>query len=187
MGEPMESKSLTTIKPPSSQSTQAGQYLTFALNGETYAIGILNVKEIIDFGDLTEVPMMPSFIKGVINLRGRVVPVIDLTARFGHGVTQIAKRTSVIIVEIDDTAAGENGEMLQNIGIMVDAVNEVVDIAQDEIEPPPSFGTRIRADFISGMAKRNSKFMILLAADQVLSIEEMVNIGHPPHTNGVLG
>ncbi len=183
MGELMESKDLATTRPPSSHSAQAGQYLTFALNGETYAIGILNIKEIIDFGDLTEVPMMPSFIKGVINLRGRVVPVIDLTARFGHGVTQIAKRTSVIIVEIADPAA--DGEMLQNIGIMVDAVNEVVDIGPDQIEPAPSFGARIRADFISGMAKRNNKFVILLAADRVLSIDEMAGIGHISQTDGV--
>ncbi len=185
MGEQMESKGLATIRLPVSQSAQAGQYLTFALNGETYAIGILNIKEIIDFSDLTEVPMMPCFIKGVINLRGRVVPVIDLSARFGHGVTQIAKRTSVIIVEIADTTAEGNDETLQSIGIMVDAVNEVVDIFQDEIEPAPSFGTRIRADFISGMAKRNSKFVILLAADRVLSIEEMADIGHTSKTSSV--
>lgn len=151
---------------------EAGQYLTFVLGGEVYALGILNIKEIIDYGNLTDVPMMPAFVKGVINLRGSVVPVVDLQVRFGKGATQIAKRTGIVIVE---TAAGE-GEEQQDIGIIVDAVNEVIDIAQSEIEPPPTFGTGIRPDFINGMAKRDGKFVILLNVDKVLSIEEMANL-----------
>ncbi len=157
-----------------SQSTAAaGQYLTFVLAGEIYAFGILNIKEIIDYGNLTEVPMMPSFVRGVINLRGSVVPVVDLSARFGKGNTQIAKRTGIIIVETvhDGEDSGQ-----QDIGIIVDAVNEVVDINQQEIEPPPSFGAGIRPDFITGMAKRNNRFVILLNVDRVLSVEEMVNL-----------
>jgi len=149
----------------------AGQYLTFMLGGETYALGILNIKEIIDFGELTEVPMMPSFVRGVINLRGAVVPVIDLAARFGKGDTVIVKRTAIVIVEIVN-----DEHTRQDIGIIVDAVNEVIDIGQADIEPPPSFGIGIRLDFISGMAKRGAHFVILLNVNKVLSVDEMAAI-----------
>ncbi len=153
----------------------AGQYLTFVLGGEVYALGILNIKEIIDYGQLTEVPMMPSFVRGVINLRGSVVPVIDLMARFGKGVTQIAKRTGIVIVE---TAASDaEDDHSQDIGIIVDAVNEVVDIGTQDIEPPPSFGAGIRPDFINGMAKYDSSFVILLNVNKVLSVDEMAALG----------
>lgn len=155
-----------------SQLAGAGQYLTFVLGGETYALGILNIKEIIDYGNLTEVPMMPAFVRGVINLRGSVVPVVDLSARFGKGSTQIAKRTGIVIVETGDQADDNQ----QDIGIIVDAVNEVVDIGEREIEPPPSFGTGIRPDFISGMAKRNGRFIILLNVNRVLSVDEMTDL-----------
>ena len=148
----------------------AGQYLTFVLGGEIYALGILNIKEIIDYGHLTEVPMMPAFVRGVINLRGQVVPVVDLLARFGKGCTPIAKRTGIVIVETGNDAEDASQ---QDIGIIVDAVNEVVDISQQEIEPPPSFGTGIRPDFINGMAKRNDGFVILLNVNRVLSVDEM--------------
>lgn len=151
-----------------------GQYLTFMLGGELYAIGILNVKEIIAYGDLTEVPMMPEFVRGVINLRGSVVPVIDLQSRFGKGNTAIAKRTGIVIVETG--ALSGDDEAHQDIGIIVDAVNEVVDVAQQDIEPPPTFGAGIRPDFISGMAKRNGRFVILLNTDKVLSVEEMTSL-----------
>jgi purine-binding chemotaxis protein CheW len=151
------------------EAATAGQYLTFVLGGEMYALGILNIKEIIAYGDLTEVPMMPSFVRGVINLRGSVVPVIDLMARFGKGSTRIAKRTGIVIVE----TGADSDDKQQDIGIIVDAVNEVVDIGQQEIEPPPSFGTGIRPDFINGMAKRNGRFVILLNVNSVLSVDEM--------------
>lgn len=151
-----------------------GQYLTFMLGGEVYALGILNIKEIIDYGDLTEVPMMPSFVRGVINLRGSVVPVVDLAARFGKGTTTVAKRTGIVIVEA--SSGTDDDEKKQDIGIIVDAVNEVVDISQNEIEPPPSFGAGIRPDFINGMAKQNGRFVILLNVDRVLSVEEMANL-----------
>jgi purine-binding chemotaxis protein CheW len=156
------------------QTARAGQYLTFVLGGEVYALGILNIKEIIDYGQLTEVPMMPGFVRGVINLRGSVVPVIDLSVRFGKAGTQIGKRTGIVIVETYDE--DEAGESRQDIGIIVDAVNEVVDISQDEIEPPPSFGTGIRPDFINGMAKRNDRFVILLNVSRVLSVNEMATL-----------
>jgi purine-binding chemotaxis protein CheW len=159
--------------PKTLENATAGQYLTFVLGGEIYALGILNIKEIIDYGNLTEVPMMPNFVRGVINLRGSVVPVVDLQARFGKGNTHIAKRTGIVIVE---TAKGENDDSQQDIGIIVDAVNEVVDINQQDIEPPPSFGTGIRPDFINGMAKRNGHFVILLNVNRVLSVDEMANL-----------
>lgn len=154
-------------------TAQGGQYLTFALGGEIYALGILNIKEIIDYGDVTDVPMMPNFVRGVINLRGSVVPIVDLAARFGRGVTQIAKRTGIVIVETVDTDMEAQEEIVQDIGIIVDTVNEVIEIDAMHIEPPPAFGARIRSDFINGMAKNNNRFIILLNVNRVLSVEEM--------------
>jgi purine-binding chemotaxis protein CheW len=153
-----------------------GQYLTFLLNGETYAVGILSIKEIIAYDRLTEVPMMPHFIRGVINLRGRVVPVVDLLSRFNQGATILAKRTSIVIVETQ--GQGEDGSQhVTDIGIIVDAVNEVVDIAEGMIEPAPSFGAAIRPDFIIGMAKQDGKFIVMLAVDTVLAVDEMTALG----------
>lgn len=143
------------------------QYLTFALGGEMFAVGILHVKEIIEYGNLTEIPMMPTFIRGVINLRGAVVPVIDLAARFGGKATEVGRRTCIIIVEVPE------GDSRHDIGIMVDAVSEVLEIPGSEIEPPPSFGAKIRADFIFGMGKVAGKFVIILEINKVLSVEEI--------------
>jgi len=147
------------------------QYLTFMLGGEIFAIGILGIKEIIEYGQLTEVPMMPGFIRGVINLRGSVVPVVDLSCRFGRHSTEVTRRTCIVIVEV------RAGEGQQDIGIVVDAVNEVLEIPQDQIEPPPTFGAKVRADFISGMGKVDGHFVILLSVDRVLSVEEMSQLG----------
>jgi purine-binding chemotaxis protein CheW len=143
------------------------QYLTFMLSGETYAIGIVRIKEIIQYGQLTEVPRMPAFIRGVINLRGAVVPVIDLSARFGKQPTEIGRRNCIIIIEV------EVGEETQSVGVMVDAVNAVLEIPNSEIEPAPTFGTNIRADFIGGMGKINGKFVIILNIQHVLSMDDM--------------
>ncbi|MBS0542813.1 MAG: purine-binding chemotaxis protein CheW [Proteobacteria bacterium] len=143
------------------------QYLTFSLGGEVFALGILNVKEIIEFGSITEIPMMPAFIRGVINLRGAVVPVIDLSARFGGRTSAVSRRTCIVIVELG------SGEDRQDLGVIVDAVNEVLEIPRGDIEPPPSFGARIRADFIQGMGKVNGDFVIILNVERVLSTEEM--------------
>lgn len=149
---------------------QPQQYLTFSLGGEMYAVGILNVKEIIEYGNLTEIPMMPNFIRGVINLRGTVVPVVDLAARFGARPSVIQKRTCIVIIEIPQD------EYRQDIGIIVDAVSEVLEIPPAEIEPPPTFGAKIRVDFIAGMGKVNHKFVIILNIDKVLSIDEMAEL-----------
>lgn len=143
------------------------QYLTFMLSGEMYAIGILAIKEIIEYANLTTVPMMPACIRGVINLRGAVVPVLDLAARFGKAPTAVTKRTCIVIVEV------QTGGERQDVGVVVDAVNEVLDIAISDIEPPPTFGARIRTDFIHGMGKINGRFVILLDVDQVLSVDEV--------------
>ena len=158
----------------------SSRYLTFRLGGELFALGILDITEIIEYRPLTEVPMMPAFIRGVLNLRGRVVPVVDLAARFGRGPTQVARRTGIIIVETADTGGtdGDGGDRPgQDFGIVVDAVNEVMHFGEDDIEPPPAFGAGIRSDFISGMAKRGGDFIIVLDVSQVLSVNEMVQLG----------
>jgi purine-binding chemotaxis protein CheW len=150
------------------------QYLTFMLGGETYAMVILAIKEIIEYGSLTQVPRMPTFIRGVINLRGAVVPVIDLSARFGKAATQVTRRTCIVIVEV--AAGNDEQHDTQVVGVMVDAVNAVLEIAPHEIEPPPSFGAHIRADFMSGMGKVNGKFVIILNIHHVLSVDEMATL-----------
>ena len=145
------------------------QFLTFNLGEEMFAIGILSIREIIEYGQLTEVPLVPQFIRGVINLRGSVVPVIDLSVRFGRPACQVTKRTCIVIIE----TAHEEGQHGQQMGIVVDAVSEVLDIPASDIEPPPEFGARIRIDFISGMGKINGKFVVLLDVNRILSIEEV--------------
>ncbi len=147
------------------------QYLTFSTGGELFAIGILNIKEINEYGNLTTIPMMPSFIHGVINLRGSVVPVIDLAVRFGRAPTRIARRSSIIVIEVRDEAGARH-----DIGVLVDAVHAVLEIADADIEPPPMFGARIRTDFIHGMGKVADKFIILLTVDKVLSVDEMAQL-----------
>lgn len=129
------------------------------------------MKEIIEFGSITEIPMMPGFIRGVINLRGAVVPVIDLSSRFGGHPTPISRRTCIVIVELQED------DQRQDIGVVVDAVSEVLEIPHSEIEPPPPFGAKIRADFIHGMGKINGRFVIILNIAKVLSIDEIALLG----------
>ena len=169
-------QTLPTTAYGSQEQEETQQYLTFMLSGETYAISILRIKEIIQYGQLTEVPRMPDFIRGVINLRGAVVPVIDLSARFGKQPTQVGRRNCIIIIEVDI------GTEIQNVGVMVDAVSAVLEIPGHEIEPAPTFGTNIRADFIAGMGKINGKFVIILNIQHVLSMDDMealVSVGSP--------
>jgi purine-binding chemotaxis protein CheW len=143
------------------------QFLTFVLNGEAYGLNILNIKEIIDYGHITKVPMMPGYIAGVINLRGSVVPVVDLALRFSQKASERTKRSSIVILEV------EYEEQKLEIGITVDVVNEVLDILAGEIEPTPSFGTKIRTDFICGMGKVGEKLLVLLDVENVLSVAEL--------------
>jgi purine-binding chemotaxis protein CheW len=146
------------------------QYLTFMQGGEVYAAGILHVKEIIGYGQVTPVPMMPDYIRGVINLRGRVVPVVDLAARFGRESVPVGKRTCIVILEVEG-----DGEV-QDMGMVVDAVNEVVEIGQAQMEPPPAFGAMIRTDFIQAMGRVEGGFVVILSVGQVLSVQDM-NLG----------
>jgi purine-binding chemotaxis protein CheW len=159
-------------------SAEAKQYLTFNLGGEMFSINILCIKEIIWYASLTEVPMMPACIRGVINLRGAVVPVMDLSARFGKPSTPVTKSSCIVIIEITTGDAGER----QNMGVVVDAVQAVLEIPASDIEPSPSFGAKIRGDFIEGIAKVNGKFVILLNVDRVLSTQEIGAMGQAAAT-----
>ncbi len=143
------------------------QYLTFVLGRETFALGILSIKEILEYEEPTDVPMMPAFVRGIVNLRGAVVPVIDLAVRFGRTPSALTKKTCIVIVE------AHAGADAQVYGVVVDAVNEVLEIPDTDIEPPPAFGTTVRTDFIHGMGKVRDKFVIVLDADAALSIDEM--------------
>jgi len=144
-----------------------GKYLTFSLDQEEYGIGILKIKEIIGMMPITSVPQTPAFVKGVINLRGKVIPVIDLRLRFGMGEIDYTDRTCIIVVEIEGAA----GMVL--IGSVVDAVSEVLSIKGEEIEDTPTFGAKLDTEYILGMAKMEGGVKILLDIDQVLSSEEI--------------
>lgn len=146
------------------------QYLTFVLAGETFGTDIQHIKEITEYSAITPVPLMPSFITGVTNLRGNVVPVIDLSVRFNSKPIVPGKRTSIIIIEL-----GSEDEKLM-IGVVVDEVSEVLDLSANQIEPAPAFGAKIRTDFISGMGKVNEQFLVLLDVEQVLSIDELSSV-----------
>jgi purine-binding chemotaxis protein CheW len=150
------------------------QHLTFLVGGEMFAIGILNIKEIIEFAGITSIPMMPRFIRGVINVRGAVVPVIDLSARFGRPATPETGRTCIVIVEVKTEIEGEH--LVTDVGVVVDQVSEVVNILTQDIMPPPAFGAKIRTDFIDGMGKVNDKFVIILEVTKVLNAEEIAEI-----------
>lgn len=152
------------------------QYLTFRLGEEVFAMPILATKEILEYPELTNVPMMAPCVRGVLNLRGSVVPVVDLSVRFGRAPVEITRRSCVVILEVP-----VEGEWL-DIGIVVDAVNQVIEIAAQDIEPPPSFGARLRADFIQGMGKVNGGFVVILDSARVLSIGELAELGQhlPP-------
>ncbi len=149
-------------------ASEQGQYLTFYLGGEEYAIGILGVKEILEYPTVTTVPQTPPWIRGVINLRGAVVPVVDLSVKFGLPPSPVTKRTCVVIVEttLDATRAV--------MGIQVDAVSQVMDLAPEAIQPAPAFGTQVRVDFLRGMATLGAKFVLLLDVDRVLSAAEVL-------------
>jgi purine-binding chemotaxis protein CheW len=146
------------------------QALTFSVKGETYAVPIRSIKEILEFGSLTTVPMMPRFVRGVMNLRGSVIPVIDLAARFQQGHIEPTLKTCVVIFEV----AADDG--MHTLGVMVDWVSEVLEIAEGQIDPPPSFGTRIAPEFIRGMGRMESRIVILLDLDRVLSVEQMEHL-----------
>lgn len=143
------------------------QYLTFFLRGEEYAVGILRVKEIIEYETVTRVPGVPPHVRGVINLRGTLLPVVDLAAKFGGEETAPSKTTCIVVVET------RLRDEIVIAGVMADAVSEVVDLAAEQIEPPPSFGTGVRVDFLTGMGKLDGRLVLILDIDRVLSPVEL--------------
>lgn len=150
---------------------QQAQYLTVRLGEESYALGLLSVKEIIEYSGVTQVPMMPPYVRGVINLRGRVVPVVDLMRRLHGQPVELNRRSCIVIVEVglsDDR---------QDMGVIVDAVSQVVEIPPSTVEPGPSFGARLRADFIAGMGRREGGFVIMLDIERVLNAEDIAVLG----------
>ena len=147
-----------------------GKYLTFSLAGEEYGIGILKIREIIGMMPVTSVPETPAYVRGVINLRGKVIPVIDLRLRFGMAEIDTTERTCIIVVEIRGPAG------VIAVGLVVDAVSEVLNIKGDDIEDTPSFGTRLSTDYILGMAKMGKGVKLLLDIDRVLSDDDMAEL-----------
>jgi purine-binding chemotaxis protein CheW len=150
---------------PAARAEREGEYLTFMVAGEEYGIAILKVKEIIGMMPITMVPRKPPYVKGVINLRGKVIPVMDLRLKFGLEAMDYVERTCIIVVEI----TRDSGNVL--IGIVVDAVSEVLNIRGADIDEPPSFGSQVSTDYILGMAKVKGGVKILLDIDRVLSRE----------------
>ena len=153
--------------PTVSGSTTAGKYLTVVLDHESYGIAVLKVREIIRLQKITTVPQMPDFVKGVINLRGRVIPVVDLRVKFGLK-AEFTERTCIVVVQVRLSA-----ERAVQMGLIVDAVEEVVNLAGAEIEPTPDFGTKIDTSYLLGMAKVKGQVKTLLDIDRVVAPEQM--------------
>jgi len=150
--------------------TQQEQYLTFLLAGEEYAISILKVKEIIEYDTVTVVPKTPKWIRGVINLRGSVVPVVDLAVKFGLEERPVTKTSCIVIVD------GQLENQNTTMGIVADAVSQVMDLAANDIREVPEFGTRVQVNYLLGMAQLGKKFALLLDVDKVLSTDELLNL-----------
>jgi len=150
------------------------QFLTFMLGEEVFAMDIRTVREIIQVGAMTTVPLMPDFVRGVINLRGAVVPVIDLQSRFGRPRATVGTKTCIVIFDALPNG-GTSGERVE-LGLLVDAVSEVIDIRPEQIEPPPNFGSAVRRDFIQGMGKVGTRFVIILEPDKAFDVTEMAQL-----------
>lgn len=160
---------------------ELNQYLTFSIAEEEYAIGVLQVREILEYDTVTRVPSTPPWIRGVINLRGGVVPVVDLAVKLGLPERTLTRRTCIVVVEIE--LAGESALL----GVLADAVNQVVDILPGDVEPPPAFGTRVRVDYLKGMGRAGRKFVLMLDIDRVLSTDELLiaaSAGATPEPEG---
>ncbi len=170
MGSLISQSRLNANAPAAQVVVQGRQYLTFKVGTEVFAIPIENIREIIEFSGLTEIPMMPDFLRGVINLRGAVVPVVDLSARFGRAATVVSRRTCIVILEV------MQDEHMLALGVMVDAVNEVLTVEPHQMEPRPSFGAKVRAEFIEGMISLGERFVIALDIQQVLAVAEMASL-----------
>ena len=152
------------------------QYLTFLLSSEEYAVDVLSVKEIIEYGDVTKVPGTPFHVRGVINLRGSVVPVVDLAVKLGREESPLSRRSCIVIVE-----TGLQGERVVT-GVVADAVNQVIEFSPDDIEPPPAFGTGVRLHYLDGIAKTSGAFVLVLNMDSVLADEAHTGTALPRQT-----
>jgi purine-binding chemotaxis protein CheW len=150
-----------------STSTETTQYLTFKLEEEIFAVDVAKVREILDFTTITKVPQTPEFMRGVINLRGSVVPVVDMRLKFGMSRTERTVNTCVIVMEV--ALAGE----CLVVGSLADSVQEVLELEPEQIEPAPRIGTRLNTDFIKGMGKRNDQFIMILDSDRIFSGDEL--------------
>ena len=150
------------------KKSETGSYLAFELNKDIFAIDVLQVREILEYSKITRIPQLPEYIKGVINLRGSVVPVIDMREKFGMEKTEITIETCIIVVEVEL----DNESTV--IGAMVDKVEEVFELESKEIEPAPRMGTRLNTKFIRGMGRRDEEFIILLEIDKVFSTAELI-------------
>lgn len=153
-----------------SMAAKAGKYLTFQLLEEEYGLEILKVQEIIGIMSVTRVPKMPEYVRGVINLRGKIIPVVDLRLKFGLDTQEDTERTCIIVVQID------SGEHEVTMGIIVDEVSEVLDVGEDQIEESPSFGASVDTEFILAMGKVGEKVVMFLDIDKVLSADEMKTV-----------
>jgi purine-binding chemotaxis protein CheW len=147
--------------------TETTQYLTFKLGDEIFALDVAKVREILDFTTVTKVPRTPDFMRGVINLRGSVVPVVDMRLKFGMSATEKTVNTCIVVVEV-----GLEGETII-LGALADSVQEVIELEPDQIEPAPKIGTKLRTDFIRGMGKSDSRFIMILDIDKVFSTDEL--------------
>lgn len=149
------------------QQEENNQYLTFNLNGEVFAVGVNKVREVLDFSEVTRIPQTPTYMRGVINLRGSVIPVIDMRSKFGMAAVAETVNTCIIIVEV----VMDNETTV--LGALVDSVQEVLDIEADQIEPPPRIGSRMNSDFLHGMGKQDENFVMILNIDKVFSSAEL--------------
>jgi purine-binding chemotaxis protein CheW len=149
---------------------KAGKYLTFKLAVEEYGLEILKVQEIMKMVEVTKIPRTPDYVRGVINLRGKVIPVVDLRLKFGMEAKDTTVKTCVIVVQV------KRNDSTVTMGIIVDEVSEVLDVTSDQIEPSPEFGTAVRTDFILGIGKVGKKVVMLLDADKVLSSTEVAKV-----------
>lgn len=153
-------------------SETTNQYLTFLMGGENYAIPVTSIREVLIVPKVTRIPRMPDFMRGVINLRGSVVPILDLKLKFGIGETEETNETAIIVVEIPFGTSDGERELL-HLGIFADAVKKVVTISKEEIEPPPKIGTKIKTNFILGMGHVEDNFIVILDIREVLSNEDL--------------
>jgi purine-binding chemotaxis protein CheW len=152
---------------PGNEVTDHPQYLTFFVAGEEYGLGILRVREIIQFAGLTRIPRTPAWVRGVLNLRGAVVPVVDIGARFGLSPTEPSRSTCIIVAEV--RLEGEPVVM----GLLADSVSEVVELRSADVQPPPAFGTRVRIEHLQGVGRLGERLVLLLDVDRLLSTEEL--------------